>query len=138
MDPTACNEFAERYAKAWCSQNPEAVAAFYSENGSLRVNGGLPAVGRQAIADVARGFMTTFPDMKVTLDDLVHNPHEPYGTAFHWTLTGTNLGPGGTGKRVRISGYELWQLDEEGLISDSKGHFDAIEYKRQVLQGVVD
>ena len=82
--------------------------------------------------------MTAFPDMKVTMDDLVHNPREPYGTAFHWTLTGTNTGPGGTGKRVLISGYELWQLDEEGLIRDSKGHFDAIEYERQVMHGAVE
>lgn len=61
--------------------------------------------------------MTAFPDMEVTLDDLVTKPH---GTEFHWTLTGTNTGPGGTGHRVRISGYELWQLNDEGLIADSK------------------
>ena len=130
--------FAGRYAKAWCSQDPETVAAFYAEHGSLSVNGGPPAVGRQAIADVARGFMNAFPDMEVTLDDLVCRSREPYGTAFHWTLRGTNTGPGGTGKRIRITGYELWQLDEDGLISDSKGHFDAAEFERQVLHGVVD
>ena len=132
MDLTA---FAARYAKAWCSQDPESVAAFYAEHGSLSVNGGPPAVGRQAIADVARAFMTAFPDMEVTMDDLVRKSHEP---EFHWTLTGTNTGRGGTGKRVRISGYELWQLDEDGLIRDSKGHFDATEYERQVMHGVVD
>ena len=125
MDLTA---FAVCYAKAWCSQDPESVAAFYAEPGSLSVNGGPAAVGRQAIANVARGFMSAFPDMKVTMDDLVRKPHEPYGTVFRWTLTGTNTGPGGTGKHVRISGYELWQLDEHGLIRDSKGHFDAAEY----------
>jgi hypothetical protein len=27
--------FAKRYAEAWCSQNPESVAAFFAENGSL-------------------------------------------------------------------------------------------------------
>jgi uncharacterized protein (TIGR02246 family) len=138
MDLTEVTKFAARYAKAWCSQDPETVAAFYAEHGSLSVNGGPPAVGRQAIANVARGFMSAFPDMKVTMDDLVRKPHEPYGTVFHWTLTGTNTGPGGTGKHVRISGYELWQLDEDGLIRDSKGHFDAAEYERQVLHGVVD
>ena len=57
-------EFAGRYAKAWCSQDPETVAAFYAEHGSLSVNGGPPAIGRQAIADVARGFMNAFPDME--------------------------------------------------------------------------
>ena len=37
---------------------------------SLSVNDAPPAVGRSAIAEVARGFMTTFPDMIVTFDKL--------------------------------------------------------------------
>jgi predicted ester cyclase len=117
--------FAKRYAEAWGSQNPESVAAFFAENGSLSVNGGSPA----PIIDVARGFMRDFPDMIVTFDKLEQRPN---GTEFHWTLTGTNTGPGGTGKRVRISGYELWKIDNDGLIAESKGHFDAVEYKRQL------
>ena len=66
--------------------------------------------------------MTTFPDMIVTMDDVSRDSD---GTKFHWTLTGTNTGPGGTGKRVRISGYELWKIDNDGLIAESKGHFDS-------------
>jgi predicted ester cyclase len=122
-------KFAAGYAKAWCSQNPESVAVFFAERGSLSINNGPPAVGRDAIAKEAEAFMTTFPDMIVTFDKL-----EPRGDAraFHWTLTGTNTGPGGTGKRVRISGYELWKIDNDGLIGESKGHFDAAEYERQL------
>ena len=127
------SNFVKRYAKAWCSQNPESVAAFFAENGSLSVNDVPPAVGRAAIAEEARGFMTTFPDMVVTMDKLVRDED---GTKFHWTLTGTNTGLGGTGKRVRISGYELWQLDDAGLIENSKGHFDSAEYDRQLKHGV--
>jgi uncharacterized protein (TIGR02246 family) len=67
MDLNKLNEFATRYATAWCSQNPESVASFYAEDGSLSVNDGAPAVGRQAIADVARGFMSAFPDIEVTI-----------------------------------------------------------------------
>ena len=129
-------DFAKRYAEAWCSQNPESVAAFHAENGSLTVNDGPPAVGRTAIAKEARGFMRTFPDMVVTMDDVTQDS-EPGGRSscdavFHWTLTGTNTGPGGTGKRVRISGYELWQFDNAGLIENSKGHFDNSEFERQL------
>jgi uncharacterized protein (TIGR02246 family) len=122
-------EFAKRYAQAWCSQNPESVAAFFAERGSISINNGPPAVGRTAIAKEAQAFMTTFPDMIVTFDKL-----KPRGdrTAFHWTLTGTNTGPGGTGKRVRISGYELWQIGDDGLIAQSEGHFDSAEYERQL------
>ncbi len=132
-DRAELDKFAERYAKAWCSQNPESVAAFFAERGSISINNGPPAVGRTAIAREAQAFMTTFPDMIVTFDKL-----EPRGdrTAFHWTLTGTNTGPGGTGKRVRISGYELWKIDNDGLIGDSLGHFDTAEYERQLKHGI--
>jgi len=123
--------FAKHYAEAWCSHQPEKVASFFAENGSLRVNDGQTALGRAAIAEIAREFMTTFPDMIVTFDKL-----EPQGdrTTFHWTLNGTNSGPGGTGKRVRISGYELWKVGDDGLIAQSEGHFDSAEYERQLKQ----
>ena len=127
--------FAKRYAEAWCSQNPESVAAFFAEKGSLSVNDEPPAVGRAAIAEVARGFMRDLPDMIVTMDDVTL---ESDARKFHWTLTGTNTGPSGTGKRLRVSGYELWKIDEDGLIGDSKGHFDTAEYERQLKHGVDD
>src|SRR5436305_7082151 len=122
------DKFAQRYAKAWCSQNPDSVAAFFAERGSISINDGSPAVGRAAIAKEAQAFMTTFPDMVVTFDKL---DSQPNATAFHWTLTGTNTGSGGTGKKVRISGYELWKIDNDGLIAESKGHFDSDAYERQ-------
>jgi steroid delta-isomerase-like uncharacterized protein len=121
--------FAKRYAEAWCSQNPESVAAFFAQRGSISINNGPPAVGRAAIAKEAQAFMTAFPDMVVAMDKLAHDDE---GTKFHWTLTGTNTGPGGTGKHVRISGYELWKFDNDGLIGNSKGHFDSAEYERQL------
>jgi predicted ester cyclase len=126
-------EFATRYTAAWCSGNPEAVAALFAPNGSLKINDGTPNVGRDAIAEVARSFMTAFPDMKVYFDGLKQN-----GGArieFDWTLTGTNSGPGGTGKKVRISGFESWQFSADGLIQDSFGHFDAVEYGHQLEHG---
>jgi uncharacterized protein (TIGR02246 family) len=125
--------FARRYAKAWCSQDPESVAAFFAANGSLCVNDGPPAVGRAAIAEVARGFMRDLPDMVVMMDKVTRDSD---GTKFHWTFTGTNTGPGGTGKRVRISGYELWKIDNDQLIAESKGRFDSAEYERQLKHGV--
>jgi len=122
-------EFAKRYAQAWCSHSPERIAAFFGENASLKVNDDAPAIGRKAIAEIARGFMRDFPDMTVTFDKL--EPRED-ATAFHWTFIGTNSGPGGTGNRVRISGYELWKIGNNGLIAESKGHFDAADYERQL------
>ena len=133
MDLPELTKFAKRYANAWCTQNPESVAAFFTERGSISINNGPPAVGRAAIAKEAQAFMRTFPDMVVTMDKVVHDEE---GTKFHWTLTGTNTGPGGTGKRVRISGYELWKIYNDGLVAESKGHFDAADYVHQLKQGV--
>jgi predicted ester cyclase len=140
MTSDELTKFAKRYAGAWCSQNPESVAAFFAESGSLSVNNGPRAVGRAAIAKEAQAFMTTFPDMVVTFDKLEHStPHggrSSCDAVFHWTLTGMNTGPGGVGKRVRISGYELWKIDNNGLIAESKGNFDSAEYERQLEHGV--
>jgi hypothetical protein len=123
--------FAEAYAAAWCSQNPGSVAEFYELTGSLKVNEDPPAIGREAITAVAQGFMTAFPDMNVLLDEV---GLKESGAVFHWTLIGTNNGPGGTGRAVRISGFEEWQIGVNGLIGTSNGHFDAADYDRQLAR----
>jgi predicted ester cyclase len=126
-------DFATRYTAAWCSQNPESVAAFYSIEGSLRVNDGPPAAGRHAITLVAQSFMSAFPDLSVTMESVRVQGDE---ALYHWTLSGTNTGLGGTGRRVRISGFEQWRIGSDGLIATSQGHFDAAEYQRQLEKGV--
>ncbi|HEX7698166.1 MAG TPA: ester cyclase, partial [Candidatus Acidoferrum sp.] len=107
-------------------------AAFFALNGSLSVNGA-PAVGRGAITEVAQGFMTAFPDLRLRMDDILMQGER---AVYHWTFIGTNTGPGGTGHRVRFSGYEVWKFGEDGLIAESQGHFDAAAYQRQLERGV--
>jgi len=129
MEPEYLRDVARRYTVAWCSQDAASVAAFYSPNGSLRINENTPAIGRAAITAAAQEFMTVFPDLKILMDGLeIHNDRAVY----RWTLEGTTTSTGGTGKRVRISGYEEWQIGSDGLIAESKGHFDAADYQRQL------
>jgi len=129
MDSTDLTEFATRYAAAWSSQDPATLASFYADNGSITVNDGGPSVGRDAVEQTARAFMTGFPDMVVRLVEL---RQEGGHVVFHWHWTGTNTGPGGTGNAVDIQGYEEWTLDSDGLILESLGHFDEAEYQRQL------
>lgn len=96
-DPKQLRTFAEDYTAAWCSMDPAAVAAHYSPNGSLAINGGPPAVGRQALTAVAASFYESLPDMQVFLRDVVVDGDR---IEYHWTFTGTNTGPGGTGNEV--------------------------------------
>ena len=114
------------------SQDASSVAEFYSPDGSLTVNGGTPAIGRREITQLAQSFMSAFPDMQVVMDDLLVKDQT---AEYHWTLVGTNTGPGGKGNRVRISGYEEWTIGPDGLITSSLGHFDAAEYQRQLDRG---
>lgn len=105
------------------------MASFFAENGVLTINAGTPSVGREAIAASAQSFMTAFPDLQVLLDAL----HvEDNSARYEWTLIGTNTGPGGTGRAVRISGHEQWTLDPSGAIGHSLGFFDANDYARQL------
>ena len=132
MDSAKLRELATGYTAAWGSQDAASVAAFFTESGSLRINDGIPSVGRPAITAAAQGFMTAFPDLLVVMDSL---PIDGNHAVYHWTLTGTNTGPGGTGRAVRISGYEEWTIGADGLIASSLGHFDAAEYQRQLRGG---
>ncbi len=120
---------------AWNSGDPNRVALHYSENGSLAINGGEPAVGREALALVAESFMTGFPDMVLSFDELTF---EDGRIQFHWTFKGTNTDPEGTGQRVDFSGFENWMFDADGLVADSLGNFDEAEYQRQLEVGVGD
>ena len=133
MNSEKLNEFAIRCTAAWCSQNAASVASFFAEGGSLKINEGTPPVGRTAITAAAQGFMSAFPDLVVKMDGLDVDGGR---ITYHWTLIGTNTGPGGTGKAVRISGYEEWRIGAEGLIAASRGHFDEAEYQRQLKTGV--
>ncbi len=44
--------------------------------------------------------MTAFPDLEVTMDDLLDEGEK---VIYIWILSGANTGSGGTGKRVRIN-----------------------------------
>ena len=132
-DSTGMRDFALLYTAAWCSQNPESVAAFFATDGSLKVNDNDPAWGTAAITEVAREFMTAFPDLLLKMDAL---ESEDDRFVYHWTFIGTNDGPGGTGNKVCFSGYEKWRMNDARLVAESLGHFDEQEYERQVAHGV--
>ncbi len=133
FDQNSFREFAMRYTAAWCSQDAASVASFFGPDGSLAINDGAASAGRVEITAAAQNFMTALPDLRVVMDDLAIEDGSQ--AKYHWTLTGTNSGPGGTGNSVRISGFEEWEIGADGRIARSLGHFDAAEYARQLHGG---
>jgi predicted ester cyclase len=124
-DRQQIERLAREYTAAWCSREPSRVAAQYVTGGTIAINGGEPA----PIAEVAESFVAAFPDIEVFMDDLVAKDDL---VEYHWTFTGTSSE---TGKSVRIPGFEEWSIGADGLIAESRGHYDQAEYDRQLREG---
>lgn len=123
--PAKLRDLATRYTAAWCSGDAGEVAAFYAANASLRLNDGVPAMGREAIAAAIRDFMEVFSGLQIRMDDL-QIQHDR--AVYQWTLTATH---GETGNKVRVAGLEVWRVGEDGLITECAMHFDSEAYERQ-------
>ena len=127
-DRDRIRDFARSYTEAWCSHDPERVAGHFTPGGTIAINGGAPT----GVTEVASSFVSAFPDIQVIMDDVVFKDET---VEYHWTFTGTNTGPGGTGNWVRISGFEEWTFDDDGLLAESSGNYDQAEYDRQLEHG---
>ena len=120
---------ANDYAEAWSSKSPEAVASFYADDGQIIINRGEAIVGKAAIAEMAAGFYSAFPDLVVHCDEMrTAGDH----AIFVWTLEGHHVD---TKNYVKVGGWEEWDLDEAMKVKCSLGWFDAAEYDRQIAEG---
>ena len=127
QDRKQIEQLARTYTEAWCNSDPVRVAAHYVPGGMIAINGGDAA----GIAAVAEAFIAAFPDIEVFMDDLVLR--EDGIVEFRWTFTGTSVE---TGKSVRVPGFEEWTIASDGLIAESRGHYDQAEYDRQLKHGI--
>jgi uncharacterized protein (TIGR02246 family) len=124
-DHNKAKQIAEAYTAAWNSGSAEAVAAFYAKDGRIVINRGEPWKGRARVAEMAAGFFTDVPDLKLVCDGLrCAGGH----VVYLWTFTGTHSG---TKNPLRIVGWEEWDLDADFKVKASRGWYDADEYKRQ-------
>jgi hypothetical protein len=126
-DPKQIEQLARSYTEARCSRDPARVAGHYVPGGMITINDGDAA----RIAEVAEAFIAAFPDIEVFMDDLVLRGDGII--EYRWTFTGTSAE---TGKSVRVPGFEEWTIAPDGLIAESRGHYDQAEYDRQVQHGI--
>jgi hypothetical protein len=101
------------------------VASFFAETGGIVINRGPLWQGRSGVAAMAAGFYADVPDLTLQCDGVkLAGSHMLY----LWTFTGTHAG---TGRKLRITGWEEWELGEDLLVTASRGWFDAEEWARQ-------
>ncbi len=124
-DPGKVQSMAAAYTAAWNTGRPEAVADFFAPEGQIIINGGTPWTGRAGVAEMASGFFADVPDLLLVCDGVRFAAGH---VAYLWTFTGTHAG---TGNPLKVVGWEEWDLAASGLVSLSRGWFDAESYARQ-------
>jgi uncharacterized protein (TIGR02246 family) len=118
-------KLAHDYTAAWNTGRPEAVAGFFAETGGIVINRGPLWEGRAGVAAMAAGFFADVPDLALECDGVkLAGSHMLY----LWTFTGTHSG---TGRALRITGWEEWELGADRLVTASRGWFDPEEWARQ-------
>ena len=117
------------HTENWSSGNADSVAGFYSEKAVSAHNGGEPIVGRAAILEMVKSFMSDVPDLRLKCDDA-----QVVGRngLMVWTLEGTFKA---TGNLVSLPGWEEMEFTEDGLIAASRGRYDNDDYERQANGG---
>ena len=121
----AMKDLEAAYTAAWNTGRPEAVASFFSADGTICINRGALWQGRDGVAQMAAGFFADVPDLCLTCDGLRSAGDH---LVYLWTFKGTHAG---TGNPLSVVGWEEWDLDAEGLIRRSLGWFDSDDYARQ-------
>jgi uncharacterized protein (TIGR02246 family) len=125
LDHETVSRLASAYTAAWNSGSPEAVAAFYAQEGQIVINRGSPWIGRKGIVDMAAGFFTDVPDLELVCDDVRCAGNH---VAYFWTFTGTHAS---SKNPLRVVGWEEWDLDADLKVAASRGWYDADDYARQ-------
>ena len=103
---------------AWNAHDPDAVAAVFAENATVRELGNPQVMhGRAAVRERAAALITAFPDLKLTRVELLIDGERH---ADRWVLTGTHkgllFGIAPTGRQVRVEGATFTRLDAEGMV----------------------
>jgi uncharacterized protein (TIGR02246 family) len=125
LDEATVRKIADAYTAAWNSGSADAVSMFYAEAGRIVINRGSPWEGRTGVAQMAAGFFADVPDLTLVCDAVrVAGSHAVY----LWTFAGTHAG---SGRALRVSGWEEWDLDADDKVKASLGWFDVDDYARQ-------
>ena len=121
----AAERLAADYTAAWNTGQAEAVASFFAETGGIVINRGPLWQGRAGVAAMAAGFYADVPDLRLTCDGVKQAGSH---MLYLWTFTGTHAG---TGRDLRITGWEEWELGDDLQVTASRGWFDPEEWVRQ-------
>jgi predicted ester cyclase len=96
-----------------------------------------PAQGREGFKQLINMFRSAFPDLKVTLEDVISTESKAVSRGY-WTGThkGEFLGIHPTQKTVKVSYIDIWECDSEGRFTSNYVTMDMLGLTEQL--GVVN
>ncbi|MGY1784730.1 ester cyclase [Geodermatophilus sp. SYSU D00698] len=135
-------ELAERYLRGWQDHDGDAVAATFADDG-VYTDPSLPEpLPKGAVAGFVSGFLAAFPDLTLTVEDVVGEGSRAY---VRWRLQGTNSGvlpglPAPTQRRCDVPGVDLIEVGPDGITRvvgyfDQKGFFEQLGLRVDVAPG---
>ena len=127
-------EVLQRTVDAWNAHDPDAVAAGYAEDAKIYdVGFPEPLQGRQAIRDLAAGYMAAFSDLRVEVEEPIVSGNR---SAQEWKITGTNdgelMGRPATGKSATTYGCATAEFGDDGLVHHGGSYWNAAALARQL------
>lgn len=119
------------FMAGWNDGNLDGLDAGMAATFQRHSPGPYSADGLLAFKKVVTDVRTSYPDMKVTLDQSYFMKDASF---HHWTFTGTNTGPGAappTGKAVKVPGMTRLMY-QDGKVVDELVYFDALDMQQQL------
>jgi steroid delta-isomerase-like uncharacterized protein len=147
--PTAGPAAAERRTTTMSLDDNKAVVRRQYEEGLNRRNLGIMSecltadyvhhmpmspepLGLGPFEEMLNGFLAAFPDMQVTLEDLVaEGDRVAARTSFRGTHRGEFMGIPATGKQVAFTGNDIYRI-VDGRIAEEWAQFDALGLMQQL------
>jgi steroid delta-isomerase-like uncharacterized protein len=117
----------DRYFDAWNDQDPAAVVAALTADGTYEDPVTAGPIGGDALADYVAGLLVGFPDLSFVIESI--DPTSDTGAVARWRMRGTNTGPmpagPSTGGSIDLPGIDVLTYDPAAdRVATVVGYFD--------------
>lgn len=136
MSAEANKQLLARYVReVWDEGNLDAIERFLSPDYKRHMTPTLPPLDRNGQIERLRGFRSAFPDVTLTVEDVVAGDDR---VAFRSTIRGTHGGPlagmAPTQKQITVTLVDIVRI-EDGLFVEQWGGPDMADLFRQLESG---
>ncbi len=136
MSAEANEQLLARYIReVWDEGDLDALERFLSPDYKRHVSPTLPPLDRNGQIERLRGFRSAFPDITLTVEDVVAGDDR---VAFRSTIRGTHRGPlaglAATEKKIEVTLVDIVRI-EDGSFAEQWGGPDMSDLFRQLESG---